>query len=173
MQVVRFAKNSYTLIIQTVWSRKRRTLFSRLAHSFLDVLDDSLSHAFWYSLKRALSICVALSLSLSCPPLFSFPGDEEFLFRRKRGGRLCLLHVVSTWRVDLLCGRRLCAVLLQHHYWQARENPHGTVRPHSTCCISTRSVLVGWSVIGSQLKLSSRYSRTIGIYFQNIGCNSN
>ncbi len=83
------------------------------------------SHAFWYSLKRALSICIALSLSLSCP-VFSFPGDEEFLFGCKRGGRLCLLHVVSTWRVDLLCGRRLCAVLLQHHHWQARENPHGT-----------------------------------------------
>lgn len=162
MQVVRFAKNSYALIIQTVpYSAVSPTLFL----TYLMTHSRMLFGTLW-------SVPYPFTL-LSCPPLFSFPGDEEFLFRRKRGCRLCLLHVVSTWRVDLLCGRRLCAVLLQHHHWQARENPHGTVRPHSTCCISTRSVLVGWSVIGSQLKLSSRYSRTIGIYIQNIGCNSN
>lgn len=65
-------------------------------------------------------------------------GDEEFLFGGERGGRVCLLHVVSAWRVDLLRGRGLCALLLQHHNWQTGENPHGTVRPHSTCCIDVR-----------------------------------
>lgn len=138
---------------------------------------------WWLTLARFLVLSEAClypfalhfhSLTLLSPSLFPLPGDEEFLLRRKRGGRLCLLHVVSTWRVDLLRGRRLCAVLLQHHHWQTRENPHGTVRPHSTRCIATRSVLVWWSVIGSQLKLSSSgYSRTIGIYNPNTGCTSN
>lgn len=106
-----------------------------------------------WSVPFTFFVWVALTDSVAPPPL-SFPGDEEFLFRREKGGRLCLLHVVSTWRVDLLRGRGLCAVLLQHYHWQARENPHGTVRPHSTCCISTRSVSVWWIVIYEKLKCS-------------------
>lgn len=38
-----------------------------------------------------------------------------------------MLHLVSSWRVDLLRGRRLRALLVQHHHWEAGENSDGTV----------------------------------------------
>lgn len=36
-----------------------------------------------------------------------------------------MLHAVSPWRVDLLRGRGLCALLLQHRHRQAGTNAHG------------------------------------------------
>lgn len=36
-----------------------------------------------------------------------------------------MLHAVAPWGVDLLRGRGLCALLLQHCHRQAGENAHG------------------------------------------------
>lgn len=116
--------------------------------------DDSVACVFG-SLRSVPLTSLARALATPSP---SLAGDEEFLFGSERGGRVCLLHVVSARRVDLLRGRGLCAVLLQHHHWQTGENPHGTVRPHSTCRIDVRCTalkvcsLVRPSVIDSVLK---------------------
>lgn len=76
------------------------------------------------SLALPLSACVSPSHYLSLSPL-TFKGIEEFQLGREGGGRLCVLHYVSSWRVDLLRGRRFRALFVQHHHRQAGENSHG------------------------------------------------
>lgn len=49
----------------------------------------------------------------------------QFQFWEATGRRFCCVHAVPTRRVDLLCGRRPCSLLLQYSHRQTRTYPRG------------------------------------------------
>lgn len=77
----------------------------------------------WDLHQWVLNILGTLTLR-ECPLCPWSCADREGVQVRQEGrSRLCVLHAVAPWRVDLLRGRRLGALLLQLQDGEAAQNP--------------------------------------------------